>query len=293
MLCNLKAAETYFQAAFRVQSAWTRPNPDGLDPGREQIEKARCLVIDFEPARALRLYAEYGARLSDSADAEQAVQDLTRFLPVLAYDGPGFHEVEVGEILDTVMRSASIDARRMDSLRFINTQAIDPARLDSGVRDIIGRLRAGNRGSIGIGLENLLGREAALGPPTRTQDATANPGARDEKTDEDEVEEVDIAARLVFLTKRLNAFMYLSTERVKTLEDVLATDELELFEQVMHVTPAELRALFDARLFKEPSVRLSISQFSRVERGTLDAYAAHSLIAAVTGAEGVDGQDNG
>ena len=37
MLRNLKAPETYFQAAFRVQSPWTISNPDGDDPRREDV----------------------------------------------------------------------------------------------------------------------------------------------------------------------------------------------------------------------------------------------------------------
>ena len=39
MLRNLKSPETYFQAAFRVQSPGSIKNPDGDDPAREEILK--------------------------------------------------------------------------------------------------------------------------------------------------------------------------------------------------------------------------------------------------------------
>ena len=54
MLRNLKSPESYFQAAFRVQSPWTMKNPEGDDPNREDILKPACFVFDFAPTRALR-----------------------------------------------------------------------------------------------------------------------------------------------------------------------------------------------------------------------------------------------
>lgn len=39
MLRNLKSPETYFQAAFRVQSPWSIKNPNGDNPNEEEILK--------------------------------------------------------------------------------------------------------------------------------------------------------------------------------------------------------------------------------------------------------------
>jgi hypothetical protein len=52
MLRNLKSPETYFQAAFRVQSPWSIKNPNGDNPHEEEILKPICFVFDFAPARA-------------------------------------------------------------------------------------------------------------------------------------------------------------------------------------------------------------------------------------------------
>ena len=60
MLRNLKSPETYFQAAFRVQSAWSIKNPNGDNPNEEEILKPVCFVFDFAPTRALRQLSEYG-----------------------------------------------------------------------------------------------------------------------------------------------------------------------------------------------------------------------------------------
>ena len=62
MLRNSSSPETYFQAAFRVQSPWTVRNPDGASPNREQVIKEECYVFDFAPDRALRQIADYSCR---------------------------------------------------------------------------------------------------------------------------------------------------------------------------------------------------------------------------------------
>ncbi len=88
MLRNLKSPETYFQAAFRVQSPWSIKNPNGDNPNEEEILKPICFVFDFAPTRALRQLSEYAIGLSpNESNPENAVKDLVSFLPVLAYDG--------------------------------------------------------------------------------------------------------------------------------------------------------------------------------------------------------------
>ena len=47
MLRNLKSPETYFQAAFRVQSPWSIKNPNGDNPNEEEILKPNCFVFDL------------------------------------------------------------------------------------------------------------------------------------------------------------------------------------------------------------------------------------------------------
>ena len=55
MLRNTTSPETYFQAAFRVQSPWTTKD----EWGGEIILKPLCYVFDFAPNRALRQVEEY------------------------------------------------------------------------------------------------------------------------------------------------------------------------------------------------------------------------------------------
>ena len=104
MLRNLKSPETYFQAAFRVQSPWSIKNPNGDNPNEEEILKPACFVFDFAPTRALRQLSEYAIGLSpNEPNPENAVKDLVSFLPVLAYDGANMTQIDAGGILDIAM----------------------------------------------------------------------------------------------------------------------------------------------------------------------------------------------
>src|SRR6185295_18740080 len=123
MLRNLKSPESYFQAAFRVQSPWSIKNPNGDNPNEEEILKPVCFVFDFAPTRALRQLSEYGIGLSPSEpNPENAVRDLVSFLPVLAYDGANMTQVDAGGILDMAMAgtSATLLARKWESALLVN-----------------------------------------------------------------------------------------------------------------------------------------------------------------------------
>jgi hypothetical protein len=123
MLRNLNSPETYFQAAFRVQSPWSIKNPDGDNPNAEAVLKPVCFVFDFAPTRALRQIADYGAGLSpETPNPEQAVEELVKFLPVLAYDGSNMTQVDAGGILDIAMSgtSATLLARKWESAILVN-----------------------------------------------------------------------------------------------------------------------------------------------------------------------------
>jgi hypothetical protein len=63
MLRELKSPETYFQAAFRVQSPWSYKQVNTAVGGEDEIVvKEHCYVLDFSPNRALRLIVEYATK---------------------------------------------------------------------------------------------------------------------------------------------------------------------------------------------------------------------------------------
>ncbi len=123
MLRNSSSPETYFQAAFRVQSPWTVRNPDSTEPNKEQIIKEECYVFDFAPDRSLRQIADYSCRLNvNESNPEQKVAEFISFLPVLAYDGSSMKQIDAAGILDMAMSgtTATLLARRWESALLVN-----------------------------------------------------------------------------------------------------------------------------------------------------------------------------
>ena len=134
MLRNCTSPETYFQAAFRVQSPWTIKNPDSTAPNREEIVKQECYVFDFAPDRALRQIADYGCRLNvNESNPEKKVEEFISFLPVLAYDGSSMKQIDAAGILDMAMSgtTATLLARRWESALLVNVDNETLARLMS------------------------------------------------------------------------------------------------------------------------------------------------------------------
>lgn len=132
MLRNSSSPETYFQAAFRVQTPWVIKNPDSKSPNKEEILKEECYVFDFAPNRALRQIADYACRLNiNESNPEKNVEDFINFLPVLAYDGSSMKQVDAAGILDIAMSgtSATLLARRWESALLVNVDNYTLARL--------------------------------------------------------------------------------------------------------------------------------------------------------------------
>ncbi|MDP3829952.1 MAG: hypothetical protein Q8Q47_01700, partial [Ignavibacteriaceae bacterium] len=123
MLRNSSTPETYFQAAFRVQSPWTIYNSDDKSPNKEEILKKECYVFDFAPDRALRQIADYSCRLNvNESNPEKKVEEFIHFLPVLAYDGSSMKQIDAAGILDMAMSgtTATLLARRWESALLVN-----------------------------------------------------------------------------------------------------------------------------------------------------------------------------
>ena len=132
MLRNTSSPETYFQAAFRVQTPWVIKNPDDKNPNKEDIIKQECYVFDFAPERALRQIADYSCRLNvNESNPEKKVDEFIKFLPVLAYDGSSMKQIDAAGILDIAMSgtTATLLARRWESALLVNVDNYTLERL--------------------------------------------------------------------------------------------------------------------------------------------------------------------
>jgi hypothetical protein len=275
MLRNLNSPETYFQAAFRVQSPWSIKNPNGDDPGKEEVLKPVCFVFDFAPTRALRQIADYGAGLSpNEPNPEKAVEELVSFLPVLAYDGSHMTQVDAGGILDIAMAgtSATLLARKWESPLLVNVD-------NETLRRIMGSDLAMDA-IMNIEGFRALGRdifETVVNKSEAVKKAKKEAGEKlEKKRPELTAEEKDyrdkrakIRDKLVTFATRIPAFMYLTDFRENTLQDVITKIEPSLFQTVTGLTVEDFNLLVSLGVFNSSHMNNAVFAFRRYEDSSL------------------------
>jgi hypothetical protein len=277
MLRNLKSPETYFQAAFRVQSPWSIRNPNGDNPNEEEILKPVCFVFDFAPTRALRQLSEYGIGLSpNEPNPENAVKDLVCFLPVLAYDGANMTQVDAGAILDIAMAgtSATLLARKWESALLVNVdndtlrRIMDNAEAMAAVERIEGWRALGD--NIIETIINKSERVKELKNKAKNKELSAKE-KRELTAEEKEYKSKRklVQEKLIKFATRIPAFMYLTDFRENTLQDVITRLEPDLFLAVTGLTVADFHLLVNLKVFNTEQMNQAVFAFRRYEDASL------------------------
>ena len=277
MLRNLKSPETYFQAAFRVQSPWSIKNPNGDNPNEEDILKPICFVFDFAPTRALRQLSEYGIGLApNEPNPENAVKDLVSFLPVLAYDGANMTQIDAGGILDIAMAgtSATLLARKWESAMLVNVdndtlrRILDNPEATAAVDRIEGWRSLGDNiiETIINKSKNVkeLKNKARAGALTDKEKKELTAEEKEYKSKRKLVQE-----KLIKFATRIPAFMYLTDFRENTLQDVITKLEPDLFLAVTGLTVKDFHLLVRLKVFNTEQMNQAVFAFRRYEDASL------------------------
>ena len=277
MLRNLKSPETYFQAAFRVQSPWSIKNPNGDNPNEEEVLKPICFVFDFAPTRALRQLSEYGIGLSPGeANPENAVRELVSFLPVLAYDGANMMQIDAGGILDMAMAgtSATLLARKWESALLVNVdndtlrRVLDNPEAMATVERIEGWRALGDNI-----IEMIINKsEKVKELKNKSKDRDLTPNEKKELSKEEKEYKSKrkfIQEKLIKFATRIPAFMYLTDFRENTLQDVITWLEPDLFLIVTGLTVADFNLLVQLKVFNTERMNEAVFAFRRYEDASL------------------------
>jgi hypothetical protein len=277
MLRNLKSPETYFQAAFRVQSPWSIRNPNGDDPNEDEVLKPICFVFDFAPTRALRQLSDYGIGLSpNEPNPENAVRDLVSFLPVLAYDGANMTQIDAGGVLDIAMAgtSATLLARKWESALLVNVdndtlrRVLDDDEAMAAVERIEGWRALGDNI-----IETIINKsEKVKDLKNKAKERDLSPKEKKELTDEErEYKSMRkrVQEKLIKFATRIPAFMYLTDFRENTLQDVITKLEPDLFLTVTGLTVKDFQLLVRLRVFNTEQMNQAVFAFRRYEDASL------------------------
>ncbi|MBI5860990.1 MAG: GIY-YIG nuclease family protein [Rhodocyclales bacterium] len=277
MLRNLKSPETYFQAAFRVQSPWSIKNPNGDNPNEEEILKPVCFVFDFAPTRALRQLSEYGIGLSpNEPNPENAVKDLVSFLPVLAYDGANMTQIDAGGILDIAMAgtSATLLARKWESALLVNVDNDTLRRIMDNPDAMAAVERIEGWRVLGDNIIETIINKSEKVKELKNKAKNKDLSAKEKKKLSDEEKEYKskrklVQEKLIKFATRIPAFMYLTDFRENTLQDVITKLEPDLFLAVTGLTVQDFHLLVRLKVFNTEQMNQAVFAFRRYEDASL------------------------
>jgi len=276
MLRNSSSPETYFQAAFRVQSPWTIKNPDGNSPNKELLLKEECYVFDFAPDRALRQIAEYSCRLNiNEDDPEKKVEEFIHFLPVLAYDGSSMKQISAAGVLEMAMSgtTATLLARRWESALLVNVDNDTLRRLMSNEQAMQALMSIEGFRNLNQDIETIINKsEAVTKLKKEANDKPLSPEEKRELTAEEKEfksKRKQIQEKLIKFATRIPIFMYLTDYRERTLRDVITQLEPGLFKKVTGLTVKDFELLVSLGVFNSELMNDAVYKFKRYEDPSL------------------------
>ncbi len=276
MLRNISSPESYFQAAFRVQTPWVVQNPDSLSPTKREIVKQECYVFDFAPNRALKQVADYSCRLNvDETNPERKVEEFIHFLPVLAYDGSSMRQIDAAGVLDMAMSgtTATLLARRWESALLVNVDNNTLQRLMNNDAAMQALMKIEGFRNLNQEIETIINKSESI-KNTKAEASERDLTAKEKKQLTKEEKEYknarkEIQEKLVKFATRIPIFMYLTDHRERSLRDVITQLEPGLFKKVTGLTIRDFELLVSLGVFNSGLMNDAVYKFKRYEDSSL------------------------
>lgn len=270
MLRNLNSPETYFQAAFRVQSPWEIQD----DYGNREIIKQTCYVFDFALDRALRQISDYSCRLNvEESNPEKKVEEFIHFLPVLAYDGSAMQQVNAGQILDIAMAgtTSTLLAKRWESALLVNVDNETLARLLANKEAMDALMRIEGFRSLNADIQTIINKSEAVKSARKSGEKLTEKQKKELSDEEKDFKSKrkQIQEKLIKFATRVPVFMYLTDFREYSLKDVISKLEPELFKKVTGLEVKDFELLVSLNVFNEAHMNDAVYKFKRYEDASL------------------------
>ena len=285
MLRNTTSPETYFQAAFRVQSPWTAKDEHGEDI----ILKPFCYVFDFAPNRALRQVQEYSCQLNvHESNPERKVEDFIKFLPILAFDGSSMKEIDAAGVLDMAMSgtTATLLARRWESAVLVNVDNATLQRLMNSPDAMRALMNIEGFRNLNSDIETIINKSEHV-KDTKKEKCDSLSVAEKRQLSEEEKEykskRKEIQDKLIKFATRIPVFMYLTDFREYCLRDVIEQLEPALFRKVTGLTLKDFSLLVSLGVFNSELMNDAVYKFKRYEDSSLEYTGIDRHTGAVVG----------
>ena len=272
MLRNLSSPETYFQAAFRVQSPWEITTENGT----KEIIKKECYVFDFALDRALKQIADYSCRLNISeSNPEKKVAEFIKFLPVIAYDGSTMRQINAGDVLNIAMTgtSATMLAKRWESALLVNVDNDTLSRLLSNPAAMAALMKIEGFRSLNKDIETIINKSDVVKKAKKENDGKLTAKEKKQLTEaekEYKSKRKQIQEKLIKFATRIPVFMYLTDFREYSLKDVITQLEPGLFKKVTGLDVKDFELLVSLGVFNDSLMNDAVYKFKRYEDASLE-----------------------
>lgn len=269
MLRPLKSPESYFQAAFRVQSPWATRDAEG----HVAVHKPVCYVFEFDPNRALSLVAEYGSKLATTGNATppQAIGELLNYLPIFGFTGGSMEALDASAVLDyaTAGVGATALAKRWNSrlLVDVNERTLERVLEQDALLETLENVED-FRALVEHG-QAVVTSTKNLKKARREQGGELTSDQAKEKKQADKRRK-EIREKLQKFLAKIPVFMYTTDYREEALKDVIESLDSALFERVTGLSVSDFAALNSIGLFNAQHLNHAIYQFKRFESASLD-----------------------
>lgn len=269
MLRSLRSPESYFQAAFRVQSPWFRRDSEG----KLEIRKATCFVFEFDPNRALSLLAEYGAKLAATGKQTpaEAIGELINYLPIYGFAGGAMTRLDANAVLDwaTTGIGAAALARRWNSplLVDVNEHTLAAVLANPDLMKALEQIE--NFRALVDNAQQVVTNTKLLKKAKRAQGGKLNADQR--RTESATAKQrKDIRQKLQKFLAKVPVFMYATDFREEALKHVIESLDSALFERVTGLTVGDFHLLNQLGLFNAQNMNSAIYQFRMFENASLE-----------------------
>lgn len=270
MLRSLKSPETYFQAAFRVQSPWSKRLPDGT----VEVLKDPVYVFEFDPNRALTLVGEYGMRLGALGDTtpQEAIGQLLNYLPIFAFAGGMMTELDAADVLNwaTTGIGATALAQRWNSplLVNINEQTLTKLLDHPDLLEALGRIE--DFRNLAQTAEQIVTSSKLLKKAKRESDDGKLNREQTREQSETAKRRKEIREKLQKLLAKIPVFMYVTQIREQALKDIILGVDGPLFERVTGLSVEDFKLLNQIGVFNPIHMNAAIYQFKAFEDSSLE-----------------------
>lgn len=304
VLNDAKSAESYYQAIFRVQSAW-------VDRKASLVIKPKAWVFDFAITRCLRLTYEYASALADqleqnphqteeekmeSEHLKTTIQGLCDTLDIKRfYEGSlisnSTSAKDILEALDLEGSRVSL-AKRITSDALVGFGSLRLLEENQDLFEILQRIKGyrtqdvGNIEDyiqIGIEAEELKKKKEEKNSTTDDVEETNEEFLEDEEDKEKKSRKRWFATQIKRLAICMADFIYMTYEREYNIKEVIETKSPEFFKVMTGITKDEFSLLCEKGFINQFALNRIVREFREQENSSVSPEQfIHEIIQKVS-----------